>query len=92
MILTLYVRGEVYARYNYTVLFQFQAMTTPGVTFTAVRSGNALRRLEQSKELVAATWWLERIAEIRFILLFSPNNFFAMLSLWFSVSSMYLYA
>lgn len=37
---TLYVRGEVYARYNGTVLFQFQATTTPGVTFTAGGSGN----------------------------------------------------
>lgn len=43
MIFTLYVRGEVYAKCNGTVLFQFQfeATTTPGKTVIAVGSGNS---------------------------------------------------
>lgn len=52
MIFTLYVRGEVYAKCNGTVLFQFQfEATTPGETVIAVGSGNTLHRFENSEEM-----------------------------------------
>lgn len=53
MIFTLYVRGEVYARCNGTVLFQFQfeATTTAGETVIAVGSGNTLHRFVNSEEM-----------------------------------------
>lgn len=86
MIFTLYVRGEVYARCNGTVLFQFEATTTPGETVIAVGSGNTLHRFENSEEMAGEN----NRNQVYFA---SPAYYYFIMScLRFNVSSMSLYA